>query len=52
MGRWRAHTTATEDAELDDDLETLFAAGMCVEVGMEDGLVEEIESESPGKCAK
>jgi hypothetical protein len=44
--------TATEDTELDDDHETSFAAGTCVQVEMEDGLVEEIESESPSKCTK
>jgi len=42
--------TATENTELDEDHGSSFDVGACVEVEMEDDMVEEIESESPGKC--
>lgn len=41
----------TEDAELDEDNGPL-RVGACVEVEIDDGQVEEIESESPKKCSK
>jgi len=43
---------ATENTELDEDHGSSFAVGTCVEVEMEDDLVEKIESESPSKCEK
>jgi len=43
---------ATENTKLDEEHGSSFAVGACVKVEMEDDLVEEIESESPGKCEK